>query len=254
MSFRERGRIHTSTESPLAVKAFGIAHNATIFQDHQRRGVSLLEDVQNLFGIPCSRSIDDTTSGAPHGGDIQNDLTEHKASERQHLPVSRTTPGDILQESSPASGGLSRVGGGATDCTSAHAAIDIACGECEKEDVSDGKWCQQCGMILCALCVSHHQRAKASRAHPLKTLDAFLEEREQEALQGKLQVLQARTRSLQQEMRQFSLHQQVAAEEQVISVLAKTLESGGREAGDDGTSAEDTIATRPMQAAQGASS
>ena len=145
-------------------------------------------------------------------------------------------------------------GGGATDCTSTHAAIDIACGECEKEDVQDGKWCQQCGMILCALCASHHQRAKASRAHPLKALDTFLEEREQESLQRKLQVLQARTRSLQQEMRQLSLHQQVAAEEQVISVLATTLESCGRVADDAGTSAEDVIASRLMRAAQGASS
>ena len=254
MSFRERGRIHTSTESPLAVKAFGIAHDAKIFQDHQRRGVSLLEDVQNLFGIPCSSSSGGRTSGAAHGGDIQNDLTQHKASERRHLPVSRTTPGDVLQESSPTSGGLSQSGGGATDCTSTHAAIDIACGECEKEDVQDGKWCQQCGMILCALCASHHQRAKASRAHPLKALDAFLEEREQESLQRKLQVLQARTRSLQQEMRQLSLHQQVAAEEQVISVLATTLESCGRVADDAGTSAEDVIASRLMRAAQGASS
>ena len=111
MSFRERGRIHTSTESPLAVKAFGIAHDAKIFQDHQRRGVSLLEDVQNLFGIPCSSSSGGSASGAAHGGDIQNDLTQHKASERRHLPV-RTTPGDVLQESSPTSGGLSQSGGG----------------------------------------------------------------------------------------------------------------------------------------------
>lgn len=115
------------------------------------------------------------------------------------------------------------------------AKVDMMCEDCEEGDVREGgKWCSECGMMMCLQCSAFHLRSKRTRSHRLQPVDTYLKTHANN-LRRKLADEQQRNAAL---LAQLSLQDQITVAKQVNNLLARTLKAraaGGARAPREGS-------------------